>query len=65
MIHELIHLGQHRKTGWSPLFATSRMAEVSIEMQTYMKLLRLKYPWTLKEVMWFFEAWNKYRAGKF
>lgn len=50
VIHELIHLGQHRARRWSTIFARSPMAKAHLEAAAYSKQLSLKLKlWTAEE----------------
>jgi hypothetical protein len=57
VIEELYHLGQHRRTGWSPHFAKTKTLYKAAEVDAQTKLLRIKtVAWTPLESSRFAEA---------
>ncbi|WP_437589009.1 RHS repeat domain-containing protein [Sorangium sp. So ce1000] len=63
VIEELTHLGQHRKTGWSPDFLPNYEAVRQNEMATQLRLLNLRtIQWTQAEWKHYLDAWNHWRT---
>lgn len=63
VIEELLHLGQHRSTGFDPAFPAAHGGAPQVEMAAQMKLLGIEsIEWTASEVNLFFRNWNVWRG---